>query len=237
MNGLGDDAEQRYQQALAALGETGGEAVDALSQEFAALDEDQHVNRWATVQLLHDLRDPRSLDLLGRIIASPLPKERSPDPHGSTTARELVVRTTAVEAIARLAAGGSADARKLLVKHLRHPVRSVKIAAALALVEQEGARVRKELRGRMAKSDHWILDIRRMHPRDLTPLEGHRFLPPKASPEASLVPGPAPGGRTAGSHPGTAAGRPKSGGEPIPREQRTTRRTSTKRSRRKNRKG
>ena len=197
MSGLGEDAESQYQRALAALRNTGGEALDALAEEFERLAADQYVNRWAVVQLLTDLEDPRALDALSRIIASPLPKERSDDPHGSPAARELVVRTTAVEAVTRLAAGGSDEARAALLKYVRHPVRSVKIAAALAYAEQGGSRARKELRKRMPKSDYWILEIRRVHPQEIPPIEGHRFLPPKSPPEAVTAPRPITGGQTA----------------------------------------
>jgi HEAT repeat protein len=168
--------------------------LDALAQEFERLAADQYVNRWAVVQLLTDLEDPRALDAL---IASPLPKERSDDPHGSPAARELVARTTAVEAVTRLAAGGSEEARAALLKYARHPVRSVKIAAALAYLEQGGSRARKELRKRMPKSDYWILEIRRVHPQEIPPIEGHRFLPPKSPPEAVTAPRPIRGGQAA----------------------------------------
>ncbi|PYK40476.1 MAG: hypothetical protein DME60_08010, partial [Verrucomicrobia bacterium] len=69
MNGLGEDAESQYQRALAALRNTGDEALDALAQEFERLAADQYVNRWAVVQLLTDLEDPRALGALNRIIA------------------------------------------------------------------------------------------------------------------------------------------------------------------------
>src|SRR6266542_2285318 len=126
-----------------------------------------------------------------------LPKERSDDPHGSPAARELVIRTTAVEAVTRLAAGGNDEARAALLKYARHRVRSVKIAAALAYLEQGGSRARKELRKRMPKSDHWILEIRRVHPQEIPPIEGHRFLPPKSPPEAVTAPRPISGGQAA----------------------------------------
>ena len=217
MNGLGEDAESKYQQALAALRETGREAIDALGKEFAVLAEDQYVNRWATVQLLTDLQDPRALDVLDKIISSPMPAERSHDPHSSTAGREVVIRTTAVEAVARLAAGGSVEARQTLLKHARHSVRSVKITAAVAYLEEAGSRGRKELLRRMLKSDHWILDIRRMHPREIPPIEGHRFLPPKSPPEATTAPRPVPGGRAAPSTAGGASPRARSEGNALPR--------------------
>jgi hypothetical protein len=197
MSGLGEDAESKYQRALAALRNIGDEALNALAQEFESLAPDQYVNRWAVVQLLTDLEDPRALNALNRIIALPLPKERSDDPHGSPAARELVVRTTAVEAVTRLAAGGSDEARAALLKYVRHPVRSVKIAATLAYLEQGGSRARKELRKRMPKSDYWILEIRRVHPREIPPIEGHRFLPPKSPPQAVTAPRPITSGQAA----------------------------------------
>jgi hypothetical protein len=232
MNGVGENAESNYQRALAALRETGREAIDALGQEFTELGEDQYVNRWAVVQLLTDLQDPRALDVLDKLISSAMPKERSPDPHSSTAGRELIVRTTAVEAVARLAAGGSVAARDALLKYARHSVRSVKIAAVLAYLEQGGSRARRELLRRMLKADHWMLDVRRMHPRELPPVTGHRFLPPKSAPETLMapLPGPGDGGATTGT--GYAPRESGAAALPRPNDTRTKRGTPAKRSRR-----
>lgn len=212
MSGLGENAESEYQRALAALRDVADEAIDALRREFEALGTDEYVNRWAVVQLLSDLENPRALTTLDKIIASPLPDNRSQDPHGSAAARELVVRTTAVEAVSRLAAGGSSEARAALLRYVRHSVRSVKIAAVLAVVEQGGSKARKELQGRLAKSDHWMLKVHRVHPRDMPPLEGHRFLPPKSPPEAVMAPRPTTGaGGSSGQSESKAARGPRDG--------------------------
>ena len=93
MNGFGEDAEPKYQQALAAVREAEDDAIDALAREFAALGQEDYINRWGVVQLLHDLQDPRALSLLDRIIAAPMPAEGSRDPHGSAAGREVVIRT------------------------------------------------------------------------------------------------------------------------------------------------
>jgi hypothetical protein len=190
MNESGDEAEARYQQALAAVRQAGSDAIDAVVGEFRATDDGDVVNRWALVQLLSDLQDPRSIDVLGRIVGLPLPEDRSPDPHGSVAARELVVRTTAVEGIARLAAAGSTAAQDALLENVSHPVRSVRIAAILACVEQGGEKARQELQSRVAESERWLLDIRRVHPREIPPIQGHRYLPPKSPPEMAVVPRP-----------------------------------------------
>lgn len=208
MNGVGDDAESHYQRALAAVREAGASAIDALATEFTGLGDYDYVNRWGVVQLLHDVADPRALSLLDRIIASPMPEERSRDPHSSTVGREVVVRTTAVEAIGRLAAAGSAEARDALLKHARHPVRSVKIAAVLAYLEQEGAKGRSALLRRMAKADQWMLRIRRVHPGELPAIEGHRFLPPKSAPELRGIPRPVAGAARQPATPRSASDQP-----------------------------
>jgi hypothetical protein len=201
MNGVGGDAEAQYQQALAALRLAGSDALDVLGKEFRGTDEEDFVNRWAIVQLLSDLHDQRAIRLLDRIVGLPLPKDRSPDPHGSTAARELVVRTAAVEGIARLAASGSSEAQDALFNYVSHPVRSVRIAAVMACVEQGGAPAREALQRRLAESDHWMMDIRRVHPREVPPIQGHRFLPPKSPPEGSVVPRPLTGRSTSVTSP------------------------------------
>lgn len=199
MSGLGENAEAEYQRALAALRDGGRAAIDALGREFAGLPEDQPQNRWAVVQLLADLRDPDTLGLLDKIVSAPLPVERSSDPHGSPAGRELVIRTTAVEAIGRLAADGSAEARSALLRYADHPVRSVRIAATLEYLERGGSQARRELLRRLSKADQWMLDIHRAHPQELPPLEGHRFLPPRLSPGEIHAPRPVLGDRAAES--------------------------------------
>jgi hypothetical protein len=238
MNGFGEDAEPKYQQALAAVREAEDDAIDALAREFAALRQEDYINRWGVVQLLHDLQDPRALSLLDRIIAAPMPAEGSRDPHSSAAGREVVIRTTAVEAVARLAAAGSTDARDALLKHVRHRVRSVKIAAALAYLEQEGARGRKALLGRMAKSDHWMVGIRRVSPREFPAIEGHRFLRPTSPPELGNVPRPASGDAGAATKRRSAsAGTPTPRSVPTDPADRATRRDgSPKRAQRRSRK-
>ena len=231
MNASGDDAESHYQGALSALRQAGAEAIGGLAQELRARDPYDCVNRWALVQLLTDLRDARALRVLESIVASSLPAERSPDPHGSTVARELVVRTTAVEGIARLAIAGSSEASAALLKLATHSVRSVRIAAVLACVEQGGERAREELQRRMPESDHWMLDIRRVHPREAPPIQGHRFLPPKSPPEGTAVPRPSSESERTPLATQRSADQP-SGPETISRAPRPRRRAVDSRSKR-----
>jgi hypothetical protein len=87
MSGLGEDAESQYQRALAALRDAGSEALNALAQEFERLAADQYVNRWAVVQLLTDLEDPRALDALNCPRSVPMIPMAAPPPGSSSSVR------------------------------------------------------------------------------------------------------------------------------------------------------
>jgi len=73
MGGVGDDAEEQYRRALAALKGRADEAVEILAAEYEALPEERYLDRWSLVQLLSDLRDPKAVKVLTGIVASKIP--------------------------------------------------------------------------------------------------------------------------------------------------------------------
>jgi HEAT repeat protein len=114
------------------------------------------------VQLLADLRESAALDLFQSILAAPIPPEKAPDMITySTVGEEVMIRTTAIEGITRLAATGDRRALELLREYAQHEVFSIKRAAVQGYLDAVGPKGREELRKILKKQDHFILDLRR----------------------------------------------------------------------------
>ena len=179
MNRSGEDAEQIYQRHLDQLREGAGDAISEVRAQYDALDEEQYVERWSLIQLLTDLRDPASLPVLEHVLRQPVPPERSPDPaHGlSTVGEEIMIRTTAVEALARLAADGADEAKRLLLEQLDHEAFSVRRAAVQAIADSGDAGLRDRVQSRLSESDDQrLLNSRRLDVTSVPQAEGGRFL-------------------------------------------------------------
>jgi HEAT repeat protein len=122
----------------------------------------RYLDRWSLVQLVTSLEDPASLTFLDEILSSALPPEESKKPATySTVGQEVIIRTTAIEAVDRLAAGGDTQALEVLLKHTRHHNFSVKRAAIQSYLAQGGKHARQALLKALPVKDHHILDIRR----------------------------------------------------------------------------
>lgn len=160
-----DDAERNYQRALAALRERDSQAGPSLADAYRRLDEDRYQERWAVVQLVTDLRTPTAVDFLADVLAEPIPEEHGSDPvHGlSTVAEEVVIRTTALEALSRLIAGGSAEAAAVVYRQLDSDVRSIRRAAVQAATDAADADLVRRVRERLTGTDdEWMLRVRRV---------------------------------------------------------------------------
>jgi hypothetical protein len=168
MGMTGDPAEAHYQKILDGLRHQ-ADVVAHSVRLYHATPETQYLDRWALVQLHNDLKDPASLHFLDEVIASPIPPERATKPATgrSTVGREVVIRTTAVEAVRRLAAHGDASALAVLLKHVHHDNYSIKRAAIQGYLETGGPDARARLEKLLPAEDLPILDIRRIDARHI----------------------------------------------------------------------
>jgi hypothetical protein len=173
MGAFGEDAEELYRAALDHLRHSSRKVVKIIVDELADLPAEQYLDRWSLVQLLAELRDPASLRALDSILDSKIPPETSSDLHSfSSVGEEVMIRTTAVEALTRMAANGNTHALALLLKHTRHPNFSVKRAAVQGYLAHGGPNARKELRRVMPTEDYHILRIQRVDVRDVPQAHG-----------------------------------------------------------------
>lgn len=143
MGAVGDDAEKQYRKRLKLLRKRADEVLAAVGGEegIVAAPADAYLDRWSLVQLVNDLRTPGSLGLLKAVLHDEIPEERSNDPHSFTTVgEEVMIRTTAIDGLERLARKGSEDATEILLDVLNHDVFSIRRAATQALVATEDSR-------------------------------------------------------------------------------------------------
>ena len=173
MGGVGERAEACYQGALDGLARRAKEAVHALAEEYERLPAAQYLDRWALMQLMAELKHESALDPLDRLLASRLPAETSADPHSfSTAGEEVMIRTTAVEAVIRIAADGHARALEVLLRQATHENFSVKRAAVQGYLAHGGEHARDTLGKVLPERDHFIMDIRRVDVRHVPQAQG-----------------------------------------------------------------
>lgn len=163
MGGIGESAEKCYQSALDGLARHAKEVIKVAATEYARLPKNQYLDRWSLVQLIAEIKDEASLEFLDRVLSSEIPPEESNDPHSfSTVGEEVMIRTTGVEAVTRLAADGSAKASEVLLRHVRHDNFSVKRAAIQGYLAHGGADAEEQLKKILPEHDHYILNIKRI---------------------------------------------------------------------------
>lgn len=174
MGGIGESGEKCYQSALDGLARRHAkEVIKIAATEYARLPKNQYIERWSLVQLIAEFKDEVSLEFLDQILSSEIPPEESNDPHSFTTVgEEVMIRTTGVEAVTRIAADGSVKALEVLLRHVRHDNFSVKRAAIQGYLAHGGADAGEQLKKTLPDRDHYILDIKRIDVRQAPQAEG-----------------------------------------------------------------
>ena len=169
MSAHGETADAEYQRALRRVKEQPGDTVAAkVGQALDALPEESYLDRWGLVQLMADVSLPATVDLFANVLSAPIPPESSAvrDHRYSTVGQEVVLRTTAVQGLRRLAASGQESATRLLLTHLRHEQRSIRVACVMALRDL-GGDAEAAMREALADEDRYLLEIRRLRVADV----------------------------------------------------------------------
>jgi hypothetical protein len=145
------------------------QAVPIIHSEYMDIDEERYRERWSLVYLLGRLRHPAALPALDAIIVKEVPAEKSTNLHTfSTTAEEVIMRTTAVEALRQLSALGEAGATSIILHHaVSSPTFSIRRACVQAYLAHGGTGARAELLRVLPNIYHHILNIRVMSGRDV----------------------------------------------------------------------
>jgi hypothetical protein len=209
MGGVGEDAERNYQACLNHLFRHAREVVAIVTQELKDQPASNYLDRWSLVYLLAELKQTASLSALDDILSSALPAEQFKDPHEFTTlGQEVMIRTTAVDAVARLAADGAKEAQEVLLKHVHHENFSIKRACIQGYLQVAGEDGRAMLQKQLPQRDHYILDIKAIDVRQAPQAEGGLHLVARDEDHLPIL-GSAAGGKAgtdAGDKPGCCEG-------------------------------
>ncbi len=177
MSGAGEPAEEDYRVCIDRLCRKTKLVSGIIQAEYFDMPEDAYLDRWALVMLAVELEDSRSLGFLEEILASAIPEEKSKDPHSFTTVgEEVMIRTTAIEGLERMAANGNEKAVKLLLHNIGHETFSIRRAATQALLAIGGEDMREKLASELPKRHHNLLKIHRTDVREAEQAEGGLFL-------------------------------------------------------------
>jgi hypothetical protein len=162
VNDDGEDAEGAYQRALADLRERPESVLFEISQLIGQSGELDYSTRWMLVYTATQLRHPASLPLLVNLVQTPIPPERSKDPHSLTTVgQETILRTTAVEGIGYLATEGNTQALEVLVSFVQHPSFSIRRAAVQSVLATKPNReIRNQVKSMLPPDQQFLLELK-----------------------------------------------------------------------------
>lgn len=167
---VGEGAEADYQRSLAELRQMPG-AADVAFVAYQATDETLYLQRQLLLATLADLEVPDALAHLDSIVAQLIPPERftAEDAEYSTYVEELMIRSLAMEGIARQARPGN-EADELIEKYIAHPeltLRQIAIRGYLSVATSGFERDRRTERVRkiLPREEHWLLTAEQTDPR------------------------------------------------------------------------
>ena len=177
MGSAGACAEDDYQTGLNVLRRKNKAACRAIAEEYASMKEDRHLDRWSLVMLLAELQDKGCVKIFAEVLGEAIPEERSKDPHTfSTVGEEIMIRTTAIEGLERMAADGNDAAMGVLWENAQHENFSIRRAAVQALVATGDKDVREQLKEKLPKRYQDVLAIDRRDVREVEQAQGGLFL-------------------------------------------------------------
>lgn len=164
MTAGGPDADEVYNGTVRRLGED-REFVAVVLETLDSLEESEYQERWALLQLAIDLEHPAAGEYLVEFVRRPIPEERSEDPvHGvSTVTEEVILRTTAIEGLARLLRRDVDSTDVLLETISSSDYAAMRRASWFALIDGGRDDAIDRARGLLQDSEYaWIVDLRRI---------------------------------------------------------------------------
>jgi hypothetical protein len=173
MNRAGEDAQAEYEAALEELRQAAEDVIIEIARASNACDDEDYPFRWALVHVAAELRHPAALPFLRNLVLTPIPAERSRDPHSfSTVAEETILRTTAVEGVEYLAVDGNDAALEALFAFLGQPPLSIRRASVQAILATKGGQdLRKRVAALLPEDQHFLLDIKRVDVREVPQID------------------------------------------------------------------
>lgn len=170
MTASGPNADEVYQEALRQQ-QDDEEFANLVLKTLDTLEESAYIERWALIQLAIDLKHPVVAEYLADFVRRPIPEEQSEDPgHGlSTVTEEVILRTTAIEGLARLLARDVDTTETLMETIANADYVAMRRAAWFALVENGGDDAVERARSILdERGDGWIAQLRRIPVQEAT---------------------------------------------------------------------
>lgn len=164
MTASGPRADEQYHEQLRAVRDD-GRLMELLPATVEALDEDAYHERWALTQLAVDLESEGYARFLVDTLRRPVPDERAEDPgHGlSTVTEEVILRTTALEGLARLGRQGVDVGGPILETVEQAPYLAMRQAAFAAALDTGRDEIVERARAVLAaRGEEWIADLKRI---------------------------------------------------------------------------
>jgi len=190
MTGGGPDADEIYSRVVDRL-RGDEEFIILVLKTLDAVEESAYLERWALIQLVIDLAHPIAGEYLAEFVRRPIPEERAEDTaHGvSTVTEEVILRTTAIEGLARLLRRDFDSTPVLLEVVGSSDHVAMRRAAWFALVDGGRADGVEQARELLDKSDFgWIATLKRI-PVQEAEQQDRRLVDPNRTPRGDI---PAP---------------------------------------------
>ena len=190
----GAGAERSYDTALENLRKHAPDVVVEIARAERACASQDYPTRWMLIFAASQLEHPAALSFLRTVATSPIPPERSKDPHSwSTVAEETILRTTAIDGVARLARRKNPSALASLFEFLTQPSFSIKRAAAHGILAAPNGRKHSSRIADLLPSDQrFILDMKHVDVRKVPQVKDPRKHLPERVRNRESVPKPVP---------------------------------------------
>ena len=164
MYAVGDDANDRHDQAVDSLRRDPEETMVAIVAAYGRCPAGDYAQRQALVRAAGVLGHSESLPFLASVALAEIPPEQAADPHSfSTVAEETIIRMTAVDGIVQRAQDGDEGAAEVLMRCVESPSFSVRRAAVSGLMSTPyGDERRSDIEERVPSDQRFILELKQI---------------------------------------------------------------------------
>jgi hypothetical protein len=173
INAVGSDAQEKYEKALTNMRERPEEVIIEIARAEERCDVLDYPKRWALIEAASELKHAAALSFLSNLVLTPIPPERSENPHSfSTVAEETLLRTTAVDGVRYLAEQGSEEAIKRLYEFLGQPSLSIRRASVQAILSVNKDNASKEhIASLLPPDQRFLIDLKTLHVGDVPQID------------------------------------------------------------------
>jgi hypothetical protein len=158
-----ESAEERHREALEALRNEPEAAVIEIARALGETAPQNYPARMVLILAASALENQHALPLLMGVVETPIPIEVSPPVHGlGATAEEIILRTTAVDGIGRLARQDDERALSALINLAESPIFSIRRASVQAalLARPNDKKTRRRLLAVLPSNQYFLLELK-----------------------------------------------------------------------------